>query len=228
MVKPTPGKPASAFCDGIPLVRRLTQWHLCYLGENMTFLNLSKISIALLSAALLAACGGPGGGRDDRRSSTNSDPSLQHGALVVKPTGLLLVDMDTNRDMETDRAELARAAPALFAQIDTDSGGIVSGIEFADWAQTALGTRYPVQGLASFDTDNSLAIEVDEFSAGLNALFATYDKDNNGRITRAELFTQLNIDARSGGRAGQGGGPGGGQGGRPGGGGPGGGGRQAG
>ncbi|MEO0963000.1 MAG: hypothetical protein AAFY01_11310, partial [Pseudomonadota bacterium] len=111
----------------------------------------------------------------------------------------------------------------FFAQIDQDNGGIVSGIEFADWAQTALGARYPVQGLASFDTDNSLAIEADEFANGLNVLFATYDKDNNGRVTRAELFTQLNIDARNSRRGGQAGG----QGGRPGGGGPGGGGRPA-
>lgn len=197
----------------------------------MTFLNLSKISIALLSAAFLVACGGPGGGRDDRRAQGSGDPSLQHGAMVVKPTGLLLADMDINRDLETDRDELSRAAPVLFAQIDQDNGGIVSGVEFADWAQRALGARYPVQGLASFDTDNSLAIEADEFSNGLNVLFASYDKDNNGRVTRAELFTQLNIDARGSGRGGQGGGqgggPGGGQGGKPGGGGPGGGGPPA-
>lgn len=194
----------------------------------MAFLNLSKISIVLLSAAFLAACGGPGGGRDDRRAQGTSDPGLQHGAIVVKPTGLLLADMDLNHDLETDRDELSKATPVLFAQIDRDNGGIVSGVEFADWAQTALGARYPVQGLASFDTDNSLAIEADEFSNGLNVLFATFDKDNNGRVSRAELFTQLNIEARGGGRGGQGAGPGGGQGGGQGGGRPGGGGRPAG
>lgn len=193
--------------------------HQSFLGENVTFLNLSKISIVLLSATFLAACSGPGGNRDDRRSQGNSDPSLQHGAIVVKPTGLLLADMDTNRDLETDRDELTQATSILFAQIDRDNGGIVSGVEFADWAQTALGARYPVQGLASFDTDNSLAIEANEFSDGLNMLFASFDKDNNGRVTRDELFTQLNIDARTSGRGRQGGGPGGVQGGKPGGGG---------
>lgn len=205
-----------AFCDGIPSALRLTQWHQCHLGENVTFLNLSKISIVLLSTVLLAACGGPGSSRDDRRAQGTGDPGLQHGAIVVKPTGLLLADMDINHDQETDRDELGKAVPILFAQIDQDNGGIVSGIEFADWAQTALGARYPVQGLASFDTDNSLAIEEDEFANGLNALFATYDKDNNGRVTRAELFTQLNIDSRNSRRGGQGGGAGGGQGGKPG------------
>ena len=205
-----------AFCDGIPSALRLTQRHQCHLGENVTFLNLSKISIVLLSTVLLAACGGPGSSRDDRRAQGTGDPGLQHGAIVVKPTGLLLADMDINHDQETDRDELGKAVPMLFAQIDQDNGGIVSGIEFADWAQTALGARYPVQGLASFDTDNSLAIEADEFANGLNALFATYDKDNNGRVTRAELFTQLNIDSRNSRRGGQGGGAGGGQGGKPG------------
>ncbi|MEO0962741.1 MAG: hypothetical protein AAFY01_09995, partial [Pseudomonadota bacterium] len=69
----------------------------------MTFLTLSKISAVLLSTALLAACGGPGGNRDDRRTQNTGDPALQHGAIVVKPTGLLLADMDINHDQVTDR-----------------------------------------------------------------------------------------------------------------------------
>jgi len=181
------------------------------------------MSATILAGAMLSACGGPGGGPGSGRlSGSSGDPALQHGAIVVKPAGLLLIDMDTNRDLDTDSEELANSTPDLFAQIDQDNGGVLSALEFANWAQTALGTRYPTFGMARFDTDNSLGVEADEFATGLQTLFASYDKDNNGRVSRAELFTQLNTDPRGGQGGRPSGGPGSGQGG-PGNGGPGGG-----
>lgn len=188
--------------------------------------TLLAISVTALAATLLVACGSPRGQGGNRVAGSSGDPALQHGAVVVKPAGLLLIDMDTDRDRDTDQEELARSTPDLFALIDRDGGGILSALEFADWAETTLGTRYPVFGMARFDSDNSLGVDAGEFASGLKSLFSDYDKDDDGRVSRAELFTQLNTDPRSsapGRRSGGGqGGPGNGDG-RSGGGGPGGG-----
>ena len=138
--------------------------------------------------------------------------------MVVKSAGLLLADMDTNGDLATDTGELDQATAKLFSAIDQDNGGVISAVEFADWAMVNLGTRYPVPGLARFDADASLSVERNEFADGLKSLFATYDKDGSGTVTRSELFTQLNIPTRGRGRPGGlagGGGPGQGGGGRP-------------
>jgi len=175
--------------------------------------------VLLMCAVLLTACAGPGRPENRGGAATTGDPALQHGAMVVKPTGLLIADMDTDNNFETDRQELDRATVTLFDQIDQDRGGIISAVEFADWAMINLGTRYPVPGLARFDADASLSIERDEFTEGLRMLFTAHDKDGNGSVERAELFNQLTVPNRGGGsgRSRPGGGPGGGgpQGDRP-------------
>lgn len=175
-------------------------------------------------AMALAACGGPGGpggkrgGPSGDRAQAERDPALTHGALVVKPEALLISDLDANGDRVTDRAELTRALPALFAEIDSDGSRVIGGIEYAGWAETALGSRYPVLGLAHFDADNSLSIEPAEFDTGMQALFTRLDTDSDNRITRTDLFTTLDMPA-SGARGGMAGGRGdrggGGGGGRP-------------
>lgn len=169
----------------------------------------SMRTAALFSAVFLAACGGPGGrpggdGAGPGRADTQRDPALTHGAMVVKPEALLIADLDFDGDRVTGRADLARALPALFAEIDTDASSVIGGVEYAAWAQTTLGTRYPVLGLAHFDADNSLTIERAEFDTGMQALFTRLDTDGDDRVTRTDLFTAINIPIQGGGRGGGG------------------------
>jgi len=167
----------------------------------------SMRTAALFSAVFLAACGGPAGrpggdGAGPGRADTQRDPALTHGAMVVKPEALLIADLDFDGDRVTGRADLARALPALFAEIDTDASNVIGGVEYAAWAQTTLGTRYPVLGLAHFDADNSLTIERAEFDTGMQALFTRLDTDGDDRVTRADLFTAINIPVQGGGLGG--------------------------
>lgn len=187
----------------------------------MSALN-SNTLLALAAALALAACGGPRGPQN-AGPQQSADPEMQHGALVAKPTALMFVDMDTNHDLATDTDELAAAIPALFAAMDADKSGTISSIEFSIWAEATLGTRYPVPGLARFDTNGSLSIDPNELGEGLQTVFAGFDSNNNGHLSRTELLTELNmpVGRHGAGRIAGGGAPGGGRpdgGGRPGGG----------
>ena len=85
-------------------------------------------------------------------------------------------------------------------------------------ALATAGTRYPVPGLTRFDKDGSLSIDPNEFDEGLQAVFADFDSDQDGHVSRRELLTELSIpqgrqSAGAGGGAPSGGRPG--EGGRP-------------
>lgn len=175
---------------------------------------------ALLGVLLIAACasrqpprGGPQGGPP---SGGNRTSASLDGGQIARPIALLFTGMDTSHDRATDPAELAHGIAAEWASLPADPRGTVPALEISAWAATALGNPEALPNQISFDVNLDGRISQEEFAARLKAEFARLDRDHDGRLTRAEMLSDVPMRQRAqdGGSRPSGGPPGGG-GGRP-------------
>lgn len=164
--------------------------------------------------ALTACASGPGGGDGQR----GFKPGGFEG-VGVHPMGILMIEMDSDRDGQTTRAELAAGRDALWNSPEfSDAPG---PIKFGMWARRVFGSSDIRPGFLSYDRDFDSVISEDEFKETLGREFERLDKNTDGIVERSELV--FTVDARSAERRGdretdtgpgQRGGQGGGQGGR--------------
>jgi Ca2+-binding EF-hand superfamily protein len=184
---------------------------------------------AILLAGLAAGCasgppGPPGGGPPgDARGG-----ALQE-SKITRPIALLFTSLDTNDDLIVSEDELTAAIPREFANADADQSGVLTGFEMADWCASALGDKEAQPDLRAMDNDMNYTVTEHEFAVALQHEFDRLDRNQDGRLTRAEMLMDA-PRSQMGGPGGQQGAPqgqGGGRGRPPGGGrGPGGGGGQ--
>lgn len=156
--------------------------------------------VTLLGLMCLSACvgshhgpprGGPGG-------------SYFGGASMVaaEPIAFLLNEFDTSGDRTITSAELAVGAEKAFIEVDINSDGAISPIEFVTWAEAAMGARNAVPGVIAFDANLNSIISRAEFSDRLQKEFARLDKNKDGNLVRAELLQTRRVNSK---KAGQGG-----------------------
>lgn len=182
------------------------------------------ISVLMLVSAAACASGPPerrGGGPPD-----GEHPGfLLQEAKVARPVAILFTGMDANRDLVLSREELEAAIPLEFARADVDHSGVIAGFEMTDWRRLMMGDKEAQSDMRAADTDMNYTITPEEFTIALRHEFNRMDKDQDGRITRAELLIDApqRLMGRESGRGGGGRDHPGGGGRGPGGGGPGGG-----
>lgn len=161
--------------------------------------------IAVVAAALsLAGCasGGP-----TRTEADHQRGQAYRQSAFLSGASLLFVQFDANKDYVTTREEVEAGARAEWTQAAGASDKLTP-IQFEAWAAKALGGPNLGPYRLAFDSNVNNEITAAEFSAAILAKFDFWDKDKDGRISRADMIERL-PEMR---RPNEGGGPGGGQG----------------
>ena len=143
----------------------------------------------LIAAAALAAatpCAAqqpplppPGGGPNGQPTAT----------IVAEPVAVLIAACDANGDARVTQVELAPCLARSFAVIDTGASGTLGYIGYSDWALWWLGDRNALPSPFSVDNDNDNRITPVELQTQFAKLFARFDADKDGAVSRAELLT---------------------------------------
>lgn len=156
--------------------------------------NHARFAVPALAATLalsLAACaggpprgGGPGGPDDEMRGAAYRQSVFLSGA------SLLFVQFDKDGDYVTTRAEVEAGAAAEWPRA-ANGATTLSPIAFEAWAAKALGGPNIGPYRLAFDSNVNNEITQIEFSNAILAKFDFWDKDKDGRLTRAEMTERL-------------------------------------
>jgi hypothetical protein len=150
-----------------------------------------RLSAALMATLALAACAGSG--PPARRGGGPGGPemgSAYRQSSVLSGAALLFVQFDTDGDYAVSRAELDAGVAKEWARA---SGGAtaLTPIQFDVWAAKALGGPNMGPYRLAFDSNVNNEITQAEFAAALVDKFTTWDKDRDGRVTRADMVERL-------------------------------------
>jgi Ca2+-binding EF-hand superfamily protein len=121
----------------------------------------------------------PGGGLNGQPAAT----------IVAEPVAMMIATCDADGDGQVTRAELVPCVARSFAAIDTDHKGSIGYIDYSDWALRWLGDRNALPSPFTVDADGDNRITLAELQAQFDTLFARFDADKDGAVTRAELLT---------------------------------------
>lgn len=109
-------------------------------------------------------------------------------SIVVEPAATLIATCDANADAMVTQAELHACLARSFVDVARGKPDI-GYIDFGDWAVKYLGDANTLPNPFSVDSDNDNRITLAELTAEFDRLFARFDADRNGSVTRAELLT---------------------------------------
>lgn len=160
------------------------------------------ILTSVAAAVILSACAtepdrkGPSPDRQGVKKHARSSGTFLH------PIAALLIEMDTNKDKVTDRAELTAGTQREWTGFDRNP----SAIRFSQWSVKTLGSADAQPNFMNFDRDFNGAITESEFSNQLESQFDRFDKNGDGRLERSELLIAFQAQqGRGGGKSSQGG-----------------------
>lgn len=142
-------------------------------------MTMRLVSAVALAATLLAGCVAPGGTPRERQPRLPLAP-----AAAVE--SLLFVEFDQDADRRVTRAELAAGAAREWAAVSQGRARI-GVIDLQRWMRATVGAE---DGLArfTFDPDADGDISEADFLRALSSRFAALDANNNGALTREELY----------------------------------------
>ena len=107
--------------------------------------------------------------------------------IVAEPVALFIAAADGG-DARTTLAELRkRLVEATSADPPWLNG--VGYIAYSDWAERWLGDRNGLPSPFELDRDGDNKVTVDELLSRFDAIFARFDANKDGVVTRAELLT---------------------------------------
>ena len=128
--------------------------------------------------------------------ATPGSPPIANGSngqppatIVVEPVAMMIAACDANNDGKTTRDELTACVTRSFEAIDTGHRGSLGYIDYSDWALKWLGDRNALPSPFTVDADGDNRITLAELQAQFVTLFARFDTDKDGAVTRAELLT---------------------------------------
>ncbi|MBI3444349.1 MAG: hypothetical protein HY055_03045 [Magnetospirillum sp.] len=176
----------------------------------------APLLLALLLASCSAPAPEPGAPQRPRgiQFSPNSEP-LDGGPLGTprceEAMAQWFARVDANHDGALDRQEFLSDARAQFARMDLDHDGFITADELWTYRQPHVqphprkaddkterrGSREPTHAVSdgqadpvmSADTNLDFKVSLAEFVAQADSVFATFDRDHNGRLSLAEVQT---------------------------------------
>lgn len=109
--------------------------------------------------------------------------------MVVEPAAMLVVACDGNGDGRTTRIELDDCVERSFTKSAPAAGATLGYIAYGDWQRTWLGDQGALPSPLEVDRNGDDRITLDELQAQFAKLFARYDQNTDGAVTRAEALT---------------------------------------
>ena len=150
-----------------------------------------KIKAAIVLASfLVGACASEPKEQTSNSPSKGSTRTLRDlkSSQIATPVGLLLASMDSNHDAVISREEMNADLNIFFDAADSNGNGALSPIEFGDWSEKFLGSRYTVPSQLNFDHDQNSSISLNEFQLTFDAISQRLDKDRDSNLARSELL----------------------------------------
>ena len=111
--------------------------------------------------------------------------------IVAEPVALFLAGMDRDRDGRTTLAELRQGLVEATGG-DKPWGAGIGYIAYSDWAERWLGDRNGLPSPFELDRNGDNRITVEELGTRFEGIFARFDANKDGAVTRAELLTIRN------------------------------------
>ncbi|RYD61686.1 MAG: EF-hand domain-containing protein, partial [Sphingomonadales bacterium] len=120
---------------------------------------------------------------------TRASPSVSNAAtVIVEPAAMMIAAFDTDGDARVTRAEFDAGLRRSFDSMNPRDGTL-GYIGFSDWSERWLGDRNTLPSPFETDRDGDNKISFDELAERFALLFARFDADKDGVLTRKELVT---------------------------------------
>lgn len=113
------------------------------------------------------------------------------GAMAARPAALLFASFDRNADYAVDADELAQGLTAAFASADGNGDFLVTPLEYAEWAEKALGARDALPTRLRLDANGDGSLEEWEFIEGYRAQAALYRQEGTEVLRFADLAAPI-------------------------------------
>lgn len=111
--------------------------------------------------------------------------------IVAEPVALFLAGLDRDRDGRTTAAELRDGLKEVTRDTPAWAKG-VGYLAYSDWAERYLGDRNGVPTPFEVDREGDSKVTFDELADRFDAIFARFDANKDGAVTRLELLTIRN------------------------------------
>ena len=131
------------------------------------------------------------GARDGQSGATSSQPAAgsERATIMVEPVGMMIATFDADGDGRVSHAELTAGVARTFRTSDKDGSGRMGYIDYADWAKRWLGDADALPSPFTVDAGGDNVITLDELQGAIAHIFARFDTDKDGFVTRQELLT---------------------------------------
>ncbi len=134
-----------------------------------------------ISAGLLAGCSSP------RDKAAKNRPPMPEGAQVLKPAAFVFMGFDTNGDYAISREEFNTGIRHTFMIVDSDGSGMIELMEYQNWSDVALGSRYASPTWERVNRNGSGGIDEIEFISEFTQIATEYGLSTGDGLLLAEL-----------------------------------------
>ena len=108
--------------------------------------------------------------------------------VIVEPVAMMIAAFDTDGDARVTRAEFDAGLRRSFDSASLRDG-VMGYIGFSDWSERWLGDRNTLPSPCEVDRNGDNKISFEELAERFGLLFARFDADKDGVLTRRELVT---------------------------------------
>ncbi|WP_083942906.1 EF-hand domain-containing protein [Sphingomonas soli] len=145
----------------------------------LTIMALTAANPVLAQTRTPAAAGNP----------ASAAPAPQPAAtVIVEPVAMMIAAFDSDGDARVTRAEFDAGLRHSFESANPRDGTL-GYIAFSDWSERWLGDRNTLPSPFETDRDGDNRISFGELADRFSLLFARFDTDKDGVLTRRELVT---------------------------------------